>query len=95
MSNQQAEPLLRRKDDRVRYCLVDPTLCTQRYFTPRPKTGLQARECGTSKINPASYLFGALAVCDEHRAEVLEFVHILQGLTLKQDSLALLTRDEC
>ncbi len=31
-----------------------------------------------SKINPASYLLGALAVCDEHRAEVLEFGNILQ-----------------
>ncbi len=38
---------------------------------------------------------GALAVCDGHQVEVLEFVHILQGLTIKQDSLALLTRDEC
>ncbi len=57
----------------------------QRYFTLRPKTGLQARECGTSEINPASYLLGALAVCNEQRAEVLEFVNILQGLTIKQD----------
>ncbi len=47
------------------------------------------------KINPASHLLGALVVCDEQRAEVLEFVNILQGLTIKQDSLALLTRDEC
>ncbi len=44
-----------------------------------------------SKINPASYLLGALAVCDEHRAEVLEFVNIHQGLTINQDSLVLLT----
>ncbi len=51
--------------------MVDPALCAQRYFTPRPKTGLQARECGASKINPASDLLGALAVCDEHRDEVL------------------------
>ncbi len=56
---------------------------------------MQARECGMSKINPASDLLGALAVCDEHRAEIPEFVHIIQGLTIKQDSLALLTRDEC
>ncbi len=74
---------------------VGPALFTQRYFTLRPKTGLQVRECGTGKINPASYLIGALAVCDELRAEVLEFLNTLQGLTIKQDSLALLTRDEC
>ncbi len=60
-----------------------------------PARGLQARECGTSKINPASYLLGVLVVCDEHRAKILEFVLILQGLTIKQDSLVLLTRDEC
>ncbi len=59
------------------------------------KERMQATKCGTSKINPASYLLGALAVCDEHRAELLEFVNILQGLTIKQDSLVLLTRDEC
>ncbi len=53
------------------------------------------RECGTGKINPASDLLGALTVCNEHQAEVLEFVHTLKGLTIKQDSLALLTRDEC
>ncbi len=46
-------------------------------------------------INHASGLLGALAVCDKYQAEVLEFVNILQGLTIKQDSLALLTRDEC
>ncbi len=34
-------------------------------------------------------------ICDECPAEVLELVHILQGLTTKQDSLALLTRDAC
>ncbi len=56
---------------------------------------MQAIECGTSKINSASDLLGALAVCDEHRAEVLEFVDLPLGLTIKQDSLALLTRDEC
>ncbi len=36
----------------------------------------------------ASNLLGALLVCDEHRGEVLEFVHILQGLTITQDSAA-------
>ncbi len=40
-------------------------------------------------------LLGAVAVCDEHRANVLEFFHILQGLTIKQDNLALLTWDKC
>ncbi len=53
------------------------------------------KKCGTSKINPASDLFGALAVCDDNRAEVFEFVNILQWLALKQDGLALLARDEC
>ncbi len=67
------------------HVLVDPVLCTQRYFTPRPKTGLQARECGAGKINPDSDLFGALAIFGEHRADVLEFVNILLGLTIKQD----------
>ncbi len=67
--------------------LVDHALCTQRYFKPRPKAGLQVRECGTSKIYPAYDVPNALAVCDDHRAEVLQFFHILQGLTIKQDSL--------
>ncbi len=35
------------EQNRAHYCLVDAVLCTQRYFTPRPKTRLQARECGT------------------------------------------------
>ncbi len=47
------------------------------------------------KINPASDLLVALAVCEEHRAEVLESVHNLLGPTIKQYGLALLTRDEC
>ncbi len=42
------------------------------------------------KINSASYFLDALAVYDEHRAEVLEFVNIVQGLTIKQNGLALL-----
>ncbi len=42
-----------------------------------------------------SNLVGAQAVCDKHRAKVLEFVNILQRLTIKQDALALLTRDGC
>ncbi len=78
------------EQNRAHYCLVDPALCTHRYLTPRPKTGLQARECGTSKINPASDFLGAPTVYDKHQAEVLEFVSILQGLTIKQDGLALL-----
>ncbi len=61
---------------------VDPALCTQRYFTPRPKTGLQARECEPSKFKPVSDLFGALAVCDENRTEVFELVNILQGFNI-------------
>ncbi len=56
-----------------------------------PKAGLQARECGASKTNPASDLLGALAICDKHGAGVIEFVNILRGLT----GLALLTRVEC
>ncbi len=46
---------------------------------------------------PASNLLGALAVCNEYQGEELEFAHILQGLTIKQDSLALSadTSDEC
>ncbi len=47
-----------------------------------------------SKINPASDLIGAQAVCYEHRTEVLELVNNLQRLTIKQDGLALHTRDE-
>ncbi len=57
-----------------------------------PKQQLQARKCGTAKINSTSDLFGALVVSDKHRAE---FVNILQGLAIKQDGLALLTSDEC
>ncbi len=83
------------EQNRAHYFLVDPALCTQRYFRPRSKTGWQARECETSKINSASDFLGALAVCDEHRAGVLEFVNILQELTIKPDGLAVLTRDEC
>ncbi len=40
-------------------------------------------------------LFGALAVYDDHQAEVVEFVNILQELTFKREGLALLIRDEC
>ncbi len=67
------------------HCLADPALCTHRYFTSEPKTRLQSKECVSGKINPASDIFGALAVCDLHRTEVLELVNILQELT----------RDEC
>ncbi len=63
-------------------------------YVPRPKTGLRAREFGTSKINPSSDLLGALAVYDEHRAELLEFVNTLPLLTIKQYGLVLLTRNE-
>ncbi len=44
-------------------------------FRPRPKTGLKAGECGTYKVCPASDIFGALAVCDEHRAEEIGVAH--------------------
>ncbi len=47
-----------------------------------------------ARLISASDLLGALGVCDEHRFEVLEFINILQGLIIKQDNLALLTRDE-
>ncbi len=52
------------------------------------------RECETDKINPASKLFDAPAVCDEHQPEVLEFVNFIRGFTTKYDGLALLARDE-
>ncbi len=52
------------------------------------KKVFHARECGTGKIDPN--LFGELAVRDEHKAQVLELVKILSGITIKQD-----TRDEC
>ncbi len=67
------------KQNQAHYCLVDPAFCTQRYFTPRPKTGLEARECGTGKTNRASDLLGALAICDKHRAEIREFSNIPNG----------------
>ncbi len=47
------------------------------------------------KIIPASDLFGALAVVDEHRIEVLELVNIPQWLFIMQDGLVLSTRYEC
>ncbi len=65
----------------MHHCLIDPRL--------------QARECQTDRISTVSDIFSALAICDEHRSEVLEFVKILQGLTIKQEGLALLTRDRC
>ncbi len=54
----------------------------QRHFTPRPQTVLWGREYEAGTVNPVSDLFGALVVCDEHRADSLEFVnnpHIKQG----------------
>ncbi len=75
----------------MHYCLVNPAPCTQRYFTLPPKTGLQVSECGTSKINLASFLvFLPFAMNID-----LEFANVIQGLTIKQDSLALLTMDGC
>ncbi len=29
-----------------------PCLCAKQYLTPRPKAGLQTKECGARKINP-------------------------------------------
>ncbi len=46
------------EQNRVHHFPVGPALCTQRYFTPQTNT----KECETGKINPASDLFGALAV---------------------------------
>ncbi len=66
--------------------LVDPALFTQRYFTTRPKTGLQTRECTTGKFNPACDLFGALTVCDEDKTELLWLVNIHKWLAIKQVS---------
>ncbi len=68
------------EQNRAHRCLVDPVFSAQRYLTPRPKTGLQAREFATGKIISALHHVGALAVCDTHRAEVLEFVSLFQGL---------------
>ncbi len=80
------------KQNRTHYCLVDPGFFTQRYFTPRPKVELQARECGTNNVSPAFYLFGVVAVCrnppkEHHQAEHMDvgfnlnsWVN-LQGLT--------------
>ncbi len=45
--------------------LVGPVLSTQRYFTPRPKTGLLEKACGNCNVYPAPDFFGALAVYDE------------------------------
>ncbi len=52
---------------------------------------MQARQCRTSKINASSDLLSVLSVCDKHRADVLEFFNILQGLIIKHDYLAQLT----
>ncbi len=57
---------------------VNSALCTQRYIMQRPKIGLQVKEIVRGKINAASDQFGALAACNEHRAEVLGFVNILR-----------------
>ncbi len=72
--------------NRTHNCLVHPALYTQQYFTPRPKTGSQVREYETGKVNHAPDLFGALAVCAEHRDE---------GSPSSRNGFALLTEDEC
>ncbi len=43
-----------------------------------------AKDRIAGEIIPASDLLSALAVYDKHRAEVLEFFNILQGLNIKQ-----------
>ncbi len=58
---------------------IDTALCTQWYFTARPKTRLQTGECEASKINPIPNLFSALALCKEHRTNVIERLNILNG----------------
>ncbi len=47
------------EQNRARPCLVDPTLYTQRYLTPRPNTELQPRECrtGSSTDNSSVVIF--------------------------------------
>ncbi len=47
----------------------------------RPCALCAAQGC---KVKPVSDLFGALAVCDNHRAEALVFANIFQGLIIKQ-----------
>ncbi len=54
-----------------------------------------AQERRMGKINLASGLLDVVAVCDEHWAEVFQFMNIIQRLTIKQDGLALPARDEC
>ncbi len=46
-----------------------------------------------SKVNHSSDLFGALAVCDEHRVGEFKLVSILYGLAIKQVGLVSLTDD--
>ncbi len=55
----------------------------------------KTRESGTGKINPVSYLFGALSVCGENKTKAFELANIRQCLNIKQDDLVLLTRDGC
>ncbi len=43
---------------------------------------LACRPLGTGKSHVAFDLFGALAVCDEYRVEVLKFVNFLERVPL-------------
>ncbi len=70
-----------------RPCSLDATI-----FQTLSKTGLKGRECKPSTINHASDLLDAMAVCDEHRAEVLEFVNNLQRLTACATVILTITR---
>ncbi len=58
------------EQNRAHQCLVDPALYTHRYFTSRPTTGLQARQRGTGKINPASDLFSVWSLPYPRRRNV-------------------------
>ncbi len=50
-------------------------------------------ESGTGKVNPSDF-FGAPDICEKPRFELLELVNIVQGLSIEQDGLAPLNRDE-
>ncbi len=58
--------------NRTHNCLVDPTLCTQRYFTER-----QELKAKTGNIKSVFDLFDSLAVCDEPQVEVRKLADLL------------------
>ncbi len=75
------------EQNRAHHGPAHPVLFTQRYIASLPKTGLRARKCKARQTNPASNLFGTLAVYGEHLADVLEFVNILRGLAIEHSVL--------